>query len=927
MKFITKPLIGAYKSGKWVSIPDASITKNGISEIFLRTWQKELLCEVEKINPLHLFINCPTGSGKSKAVLSVISQVEKDSNKLVIISTPQREIGRGFLSSRGNPQKINGHIWLINPQNHLCEGYYKNEDGNIARLLEFLKSKRSSDLNERVLICCHATLSMLFDRLSASDKKEYLKDIKLCIDESHHSLSQEESGNGLGKVVNYFLKNSKRNMDLIMMTATPFRGDKGSLIPEKYLNDFHRYDLDYGRHFEENCAGLEFTFNAVLHQYGNSYGVVIEELMNKYIERGDNILVHIPPSNKNISNGKFSDLLMIYDAIGTDKFVDDDGIVNITRGSSVVRVVDLVTEKDRENRLKYLRDNPNDIDVVIGIAMIKEGFDWPPANAGILIGSQGSLNAQIQLMGRMFRAHDNKGKDNGKCPVEISQIFPYIDHEKLDKDEVKDQINSFMNVVYSALAMELVINPVHIDIPSKGESKSQTRNNVKNFLKENLTDVQYIELMTHTMDEFRDWKATLSDDNDNNADKITDIVTDKLIKLGIEDNHKEIAAFFNKSLQRSAKFQLMGLNGIDASHVDIDLMKDIEDPITSILLGMTNGLCGVKNIREFQALLRSEIDQNISKLREHVSIHGWKKLSKQLSRFLNDFKKWDLVNLQTKKFTQNHRQAIYNIEGYEKFSTMSEIVKREFIKKQNNNIEKNSVDETLLYRYMSGGYFTEHKWCETEIGKIYISYGGEIDYTKDLIDSYVYNKKLNNNSELITSFEMRLNDMYQKQSLSDKEIKKWVDAGFKFNDIDHDERDLQYAEELVDVKNERYFEEYLTSDKTIMLGEKLERGELRHDVMEKLNEINTNRYRCYGDYNETFCSNWKLVKDLYIFHKMSNSRVVFGFKFGYRDYISHGWVVKHLKTKFTSGEPFFDFEKDFMYEIKDRFCNIYLTSK
>lgn len=622
-KLITKPLMGVYKSGKWISIPDVSIVKNGISNITLRGWQDELLEMVTQTESPHLFINCPTGAGKSKAALAVITKTEKDTKKLIIISAPQKEIGKGFLSSSGIPQNILDHTWLINPQNQLCEGLYKNEDGNIARLLEFLKAKRSKDINERILICCHATLSLLFDRLSAYDRKKYLKDIKLCIDESHHSLSQEDTGNGLGKVVNYFLKHTDNNLDLVMMTATPFRGDKGSLIPEKYLNDFCRYDLDYGRHFEENCSGLEFTYNAVLHQYGNSYGVVIEELMNKYLNRNDKVLVQIPPSNKGISNGKFVDLQMIYDSIGTEQVVDDNGVVHITRDDGIVKIIDLVTEKNRVDRLDYLRKYPDDIDVVIGISMIKEGFDWPPANAGILIGSQGSLNAQIQLMGRMFRAYKNKGKDNNQKPVDISQVFPYVDHEKLDEDEVREQINTFMKIVYAALAMELVINPIHIDIPTKVENgETLPRKSVKSFLTESLTDTQYTELMETVMDEFRDWKATAGD-GVNNSEKIAEIVTTKLTELGITENHKEVAEFFNKSLQRSAKFQLMALEGIDVSHIDIDLMEDIEDPIDSILMGMSNGLCGAKDIREFQLLMKPvDIIRKLQEIKDFINTNN-----------------------------------------------------------------------------------------------------------------------------------------------------------------------------------------------------------------------------------------------------------------------------------------------------------------
>jgi len=671
---INKPLMGVFKSGQWISIPDTMITKNGIDEINLRGWQGELLEIASESELPHLFINCPTGAGKSKAALAVVVDAEQYTNKLVIVSAPQKEIGKGFLSSEGNPQKILDHTWLINPANQLCENYYKNEDGNVARLKEFLMTARSKDLNERILICCHATLAILFDKLSDYEKKKYLMDIKLCIDESHHSFSQEDASNGLGKVVNYFLKHSNQNLDLVMMTATPFRGDRGSLIPDQYMNQFCRYDLDYGRHFEENCSGLEFVYNAVLHNYGENYRGVIEQLMTKYLDRGDKVLVQIPPSNRDISNGKFVDLQMTYDAIGKKQQVDENGVVNIKKGDRWIRIIDLVTEKDREKRLNYLRKNHDNIDVVVGISMIKEGFDWPPANAGILIGQQGSLNAQIQLMGRMFRAYSNKGRDNGQKPVEISQVFPYVDHEKLDEDETREQINDFMKIVYAALAMELVINPIYINLPTKNPQSPGNglprRDTVKDYLTDNLTDTQYTDLISSVIDDYRDWKVTADEDDDCEA-KIEDIVVQKLVNLGIDEYHKEISQFFVRTLQRAAKFQLAAVQGMDVSHIDINLMADLDDPIESIIMGMSNGLCGASDIREFQLLM-----QPIDTLRRCHEVKEWVKINKEippekskdpyirsLGIFCSNMRK-AYKGKGTNKITQEHIDILESIDGW-----------------------------------------------------------------------------------------------------------------------------------------------------------------------------------------------------------------------------------------------------------------------
>lgn len=292
MTHIKKPLVGVFKTGAWKAIQDTSIEKDGVQLISLRGWQSEVLDVFEQSKLQHIFLNCPTGSGKSKAALGLIANTEKDSYKLVIISAPQKEIGKGFLNTKGVPQQILDHKWMINPRNQLCEN--DNEVGSIDRLLEVLKSDRSSDLNERVVVCCHASLAILFDKMTDDEKSACFKNIKLCIDESHHSLSQEDTGNGLGKVVSYFLDNDANGLDLMLMTATPFRGDKGTLIPEKHYDKFCRYDLDYGRHFEENCNGLEFTYNALLHQYGSCYGELIGDLMGQYLPKGDKVLVQNP---------------------------------------------------------------------------------------------------------------------------------------------------------------------------------------------------------------------------------------------------------------------------------------------------------------------------------------------------------------------------------------------------------------------------------------------------------------------------------------------------------------------------------------------------------------------------------------------------------------------------------------------------------
>jgi hypothetical protein len=308
-------------------------------------------------------------------------------------------------------------------------------------------------------------------------------------------------------------------------------------------------------------------------------------------------------------------------------------------------------------------------------------------------------------MGRMFRAYKNKGKDNGKKPVEISQIFPFIDHEKLEEDKTREQINTFMKVVYSALAMELVIDPIHIDLPIKTDKtgKALPRQSVKNYLLEHLSDTKCADLITSIMDDYRDWKATAGDDV-NVTGKISEIVCGKLTELGINENHVEICQFFNKSLQRSAKFQLMAMEGIDVSHIDINLMDDILDPIESIIMGMTNGICGAATLREFQELIKPvDTLRRCYELKEWVKKNGrWPKQNstdsneRSLAAFITNIT-YAKRGKGTMKISETHIYVLESIEGWNWSASLDEewIGRFEILR----NLGKMPQSKSVLYSW------------------------------------------------------------------------------------------------------------------------------------------------------------------------------------------------------------------------------------
>lgn len=553
--------------------------KENTKEISLRLWQNELVKCASETDCSHLAINCPTGSGKSIAALAIMSEIEHDTNNLIIISVPQRNIGQGFINVESDPVTIGGVLYNLPLENQLCANY--SDKGSIVRLKEFLESFRQPELTQRIIICCHATLGLLFSRLSKKEKDILFRDVKLYVDESHHVSTQERGENNLGSVVNHFLRNQKNGLNLCLITATPFRGDQFEIVPKKYLNSFERFDLDYGRHFDENCNGLEFKYDAVFHPYDKCYSESIKELIEEKLLSGSKILIQIPVTNSRWSNGKYNDLEMIKQCIGD------------------YTVLDLVTDDaERELRLNEFKKNTSSYDVVIGMNLIKEGFDWPEANVGIFIGPQGSITSQIQLMGRTFRASSNKGM--GQNPVELYQVFPYFDYDKIEEEAVKTQVNDFMKVVYSALSLDLVFNPVEITVPTKG-TKETIRMTVGDILKDfSEQEIQQIdeEIMSDIIQH-----SALNENLD--SKEIKQLIANKLEEFGVKEEYREALAnsYYNKQ-QRHRKLVLCRMDGLDPFTFDYDIIQDVENPLKDVVMQFSNVLCGSKDIKEFSKLIK-----------------------------------------------------------------------------------------------------------------------------------------------------------------------------------------------------------------------------------------------------------------------------------------------------------------------------------
>jgi DEAD/DEAH box helicase/Helicase conserved C-terminal domain len=567
-----------------------------------RPWQNE--CNSHLNNAQHRIINAPTGSGKSTAIMKNIVNVIKDNHTLAIISAPKRNIGQGFASTKTAICSYDNIEISINPDNHLCEGV-RPDQGNIQHLINTIKSNRDSDINERIIVCTHSTLVTAFKQIN----KKYLKDIILWIDESHHVSSDTEENN-LGEVVAYFLKNdNKKELSVNLASATPFRGDRANIIPAKQFDKFTSFDLAYDRHFQENCNNLTFTYDFYLHEYNEGHAKALKNIFSQDIKK---TIVFIPHPNHSISNplGKFQEFDDVCIAIAGrknyTKQLDSNGILNIKRKNKWIKVLDLIDPTGRDDRLSYLQQNPDDIDVVVSIDIAKEGFDWISATREIIIGKRNSLNDLIQMMGRCFRAHDSKGGDNP--PVEIIQIFPWVNQSRLNKDDFKDQLNDYMKAVYASLVLEMIVNPVNVKIPSNAPTGGQNGNTALGFLKDRLSEENFKKFNEEIINDMVDWSAI--NENCKRVDFVRQfhkIVTEKLENFGINTLQSAIADAIIQTWDRRSKLSIKSItDGFDVSKINYNIIDDVNNPLETIIMACGSGICDATKLREFRECCNGE---------------------------------------------------------------------------------------------------------------------------------------------------------------------------------------------------------------------------------------------------------------------------------------------------------------------------------
>jgi len=588
----------------------------------LRPWQLEcynMCCSTGPVR--NSIINATMASGKTMLGRAISDTIAgRDDDLIVIFAVPIKSIAFGFAEIIDIEMPDRTIIKCrVDEENNLLEDTSISEKSKTKRLIGKLKNRTSKRVSRRIVICSHATMARVFYELKMKKDLSCLNNIALFVDEAHHIICDEfGSTNKSGAMINYFIRNSEDNLSVHLMTGTPFRADQSQIIPQSFYDTANVYRLPYDRHFEENCRYLKrFTVDFLL--YDKNWFTPIKDAFE---EKVTETIVFLPAVNSKFATvgGKFDEVEKIISSIaGRKNFKreDNDLFTIIWKNDKPIIIVDLVDDRNmklRDRRVEYIQKHQNKVDVVISLKVAGEGFNWNPSKRLIIVGIKHSLTEFIQMAGRAFRDDPSKAD----IAVEILQIIPRVNRKRLDKDKARDQLNNLMKAMYASLIFETIMQPkMYIPIDKKlGKKKAkQKRDEIYRYWLDSLSESEQINLENDIIGGLQDYV-------DVNRDKMTkkklkegceELVVEILEGYGISEHKEDLAKMFinqgyARTEERIESFK-KALCGIDVSNIDLDLIEEMKKcgPV-GYIVGFTNGVCGVKTLREFRETIQYKVD-------------------------------------------------------------------------------------------------------------------------------------------------------------------------------------------------------------------------------------------------------------------------------------------------------------------------------
>ncbi len=404
----------------------------------------------------NFLIQAPGGSGKSLFQVALAQADIIDTGNKQLILVPKNHIHHGFFDEEAIQFTLPGETkptrWTV--QSNFCTA--SKVDPKTLLLKEFLLSDVRSLRRKRKLaaIATHKAMVSVWAILSRKEKLQALRNISFRIDEAHHVSDVfhdadlelfnvkdrkeiERDGTRLGKFVQYALRNGDDTLKVHLATATFFRGDRRTILSERFKQEFAHYYLPWDEHFQ--TLGIDHLSFDFINYRDDPLDEVIDLIER---EQKDRHLIILPAlTHRYRTNETLPRLLGKLRMIFPDR-----------------RILDLVTPELQARNKLLLHQDPDRFGVVVACRLFDEGTDWVPCTRMHNTDAcETSVTLAVQRFFRPLRAHPSKNR------VRIFNYLPGLS-EEMSVEEKRCVLSNRLNAFLACIVTQGELRPCLVPV-------------------------------------------------------------------------------------------------------------------------------------------------------------------------------------------------------------------------------------------------------------------------------------------------------------------------------------------------------------------------------------------------------------------------------------------------------------------------------
>ena len=404
----------------------------------LKNWQVDAF---QVGRPARYFlIQSPGGAGKSLLQVMLAQADIEDTGSKQLVLVPKNHIHHGFYDEESIrfvlPGQDRPSQWVV--RSNFCS--VSKCEAKTRLLREFLLADVRELRNQGRLaaIATHRAMVSAWDSMNDSDKKRALHHISFRVDESHHlsNVFHEsdlhlfnvkdkeailEDATQLGQVLQEVLVRDEETVKVHLATATFFRGDRRTILSDRFKDDFAHYYLPWDEHFQ--TLGIDHLSFDFLNYHGDPIPPLIDMVRSEPHERH---LIIIPALSR--------------------RYRTQDSLGRILTGLAASfpgdEVLDLVSPATQEANKRLLHRCPESFRVVIACRLFDEGTDWVPCSRlHNTDACESSVTLAVQRFFRPLRSHPVK---------RVVKILNYIPDMSLEmtleekRQVLSNRLNAFL---------------------------------------------------------------------------------------------------------------------------------------------------------------------------------------------------------------------------------------------------------------------------------------------------------------------------------------------------------------------------------------------------------------------------------------------------------------------------------------------------